>query len=92
VAENHSILFPHYEPYNYYRSSPDSSENPFPDMEDMEKIATNSRKTKNRTITRLLLKIARLMLKSTILLWKQIDRKKIGGVIKKIWLISYKVK
>jgi hypothetical protein len=25
-------------------SSPDSSENPFPDMEDMEKIATNSRK------------------------------------------------
>jgi hypothetical protein len=48
--------------------SPDSSENPFPDMEDMEKIATNSRKSlKNRTITRLLLKIARLMLKSTIL-------------------------
>jgi hypothetical protein len=65
----------------------------FPDMEDMEKIATNSRKkAQNRTITRLLLKIARLMLKSTIFaLWKQIDRK-IGGVIQKIWLISYKVK
>jgi hypothetical protein len=62
-------------------------------MEDMEKIATNSRKkAQNRTITRLLLKIARLMLKSTIFaLWKQIDRK-IGGVIQKIWLISYKVK
>jgi hypothetical protein len=46
VAENHhSILFPltNYVPYIII-GSPDSSENPFPDMEDMEKIATNSRK------------------------------------------------
>jgi hypothetical protein len=30
---------------NYYYQVADSSENPFPDMEDMEKIATNSRKS-----------------------------------------------
>jgi hypothetical protein len=35
-------------------------------MEDMKKITTTGKKSKNRTITRLLLKIARLMLKSTI--------------------------
>jgi hypothetical protein len=49
----------------------------FPDMEDIKRLQRIAGKSpKNRTITRLLLKIARLMLKSTILLWKQIDRKK----------------
>jgi hypothetical protein len=46
VAENHhSILFPHKlcTILIIIGSSPDSSENPFPDMEDMEKIATNSK-------------------------------------------------